>query len=711
MGSPGANDLDFQAPRSVWAELQAKLAPAEVHETVSILGQALIDRNDGLHQELSTLLDILREYTAEVDGKAQRWRARLSHDTNRDMLTTEIRSFISALRSKTSTPISLRPSTPHDRAVLDYVLHEDENNMQSARQLLASRGGTSQRGVPPSVGEQHERPGTAEVAGRLVREIAARGGVDAGCGKVSLEALEREAQRFQQVLEDEATELTEHISFLHRVLEAEQDRDKLHSGAPSSSDLKDLREKLHTELTLVAAEDRIARRAEDAVAGKKLAPLAPHCSSANTLDASSGSLRSRAVTPLCPAPLPALPSSRGGVDIPLHAARSCPLYSSDSNRGSGGAEWAPSEGSDVTWEQHEVGAARPLTAVAVELGLELDSDEDAFLFGDDDAPRAVRASQRADVLVVSDDDEDESAGPGDSQGVSAHRPPGRARKASMSCTHDVPDRGAQEGNVASEDSGSDPSYALELEAQSQELRMLLSGLASRDILAASPALGGLDEEGTAASPLPGGEDAASAVSASAGVRVAGTAGLVPGAGASGRRVSLGRHRSLIDRYSVRSSGGREGGERAALPPPHSAAHAPPSAGSRAAPAVTEMMPSSAGAGGKGRAMAAAPNVATSRTRVSVGARGPSRGLASSAAPRSLCEGTPPAGGSGGPTDCARSDSESSHAGLKVLGGAVGGRSQTAVASPAPPPPRKVGLGVDRAPPRLRPIYTRPSAAH
>ena len=136
MGSPGAHDLDFQAPRSVWAELQAKLAPAEVHETVSILGQALIDRNDGLHQELSTLLDILREYTAEVDGKAQRWRARLSHDTNRDMLTTEIRSFISALRSKTSTPISLRPSTPHDRAVLDYVLHEDESNMQSARQLL-----------------------------------------------------------------------------------------------------------------------------------------------------------------------------------------------------------------------------------------------------------------------------------------------------------------------------------------------------------------------------------------------------------------------------------------------------------------------------------------------------------------------------------------------------------------------------------------------
>ena len=68
----------------------------------------------------------------------------------------------------------------------------------------------------------------------------------------------------------------------------------------------------------------------------------------------------------------------------------------------------------------------------------------------------------------------------------------------MSCTHDVPDRGAQEGKVASADSGSEMAYALELEAQSKELRMLLSGLASRDTLAAPPALGGLDEAGAAA---------------------------------------------------------------------------------------------------------------------------------------------------------------------------------------------------------------------
>jgi hypothetical protein len=214
---PCLEDEEFQAPKSVWAELKAKLVPAEVPEVVSILGQAQIDRNDELHAEMSTLLDILREYTAAVDGKARLWRSRFSRDTNRDMLTTEIRSFISALRSKTSTPISLRPSTPHDRSVLGYVLPEQEADAllvtQSARQLLNSRGGSShgaRGGVPANVGA-HQRPGTAEVAGRLAREIAASEGGRDSVGKLSLESMEREAHRFQEVLKQEECELKEHI--------------------------------------------------------------------------------------------------------------------------------------------------------------------------------------------------------------------------------------------------------------------------------------------------------------------------------------------------------------------------------------------------------------------------------------------------------------------------------------------------------------------
>ena len=52
-------DNVFQAPKSVWEELKAKLVPAEVDEVVSILGRSQIDRNDELHQEMATMLDIL----------------------------------------------------------------------------------------------------------------------------------------------------------------------------------------------------------------------------------------------------------------------------------------------------------------------------------------------------------------------------------------------------------------------------------------------------------------------------------------------------------------------------------------------------------------------------------------------------------------------------------------------------------------------------
>lgn len=152
----------FEAPKPVWEELKAKLVPAEVEEVVSILGRSQIDRNEELHREMATMLEILRDYTAEVEGRAQQWRARFCQDANRDMLTTEIRSFISALRSKTSTPISLRPSTPHDRSVLGYVLPEHESDallaVNSGRQLLASRVGRFTTG-------DGNRPGTAETAG------------------------------------------------------------------------------------------------------------------------------------------------------------------------------------------------------------------------------------------------------------------------------------------------------------------------------------------------------------------------------------------------------------------------------------------------------------------------------------------------------------------------------------------------------------------
>lgn len=588
---PCLEDEEFQAPKSVWAELKAKLVPAEVPEVVSILGQAQIDRNDELHAEMSTLLDILREYTAAVDGKARLWRSRFSRDTNRDMLTTEIRSFISALRSKTSTPISLRPSTPHDRSVLGYVLPEQEADAllvtQSARQLLSSRGGSSQGargGVPANVGA-HQRPGTAEVAGRMAREIAAKEGGRDGVGKLSLESMEREAHRFQEVLKQEECELKEHIEvstvcahvmharvscslslsraggraltsaplflvsrqFLHQVLEAEHERDGLHSLVPTTDDLKDLRDKLQTELSFAAAEDRISKG--KALGGaSRLAPLAPLGHSAgcgmggspliNTL---SGFLL-RGATPLCPAPLPSLPPSRDGLDEEgaghwdglgacAQSRRDWSVVPTPATAGS--ASSGDRSAGDGVYQ--DPASSRPLSRMAAEIGMELDSDEDDFLFGgEDDEMDGARPRSKAapDVLVLDDDDDSAPF-------AQPARLPKTEKRDRGSKDSELAGRGAVAAAAAAAAgaggaSGPKVKVDAELEAQSKALRTLLSGLVVRDTLADQHRI---DEDDAMMMPAHAAAQGADAV---LGI------GDTPGAGAGAtRRVTLGRHRSHI----------------------------------------------------------------------------------------------------------------------------------------------------------------------
>ena len=85
---PCLEEEEFLAPKSVWAELKAKLVPVEVPEVVSILGHAQIDRNDELHAEMATLLDILREYTAAIDGSGVMMRTTLNHIASLKKYTT-----------------------------------------------------------------------------------------------------------------------------------------------------------------------------------------------------------------------------------------------------------------------------------------------------------------------------------------------------------------------------------------------------------------------------------------------------------------------------------------------------------------------------------------------------------------------------------------------------------------------------------------------
>lgn len=679
---------EFQAPNSVFAELKAKLVPAEVQEVICVLGRSQIDRNDELHQELGTLLDILREYTAEVEGKAKQWRARFSRDTNRDMITTEIRSFVSALRSKTSTPISLRPVTPHDRSVLSYVLPEHGPEPQSARQLLTSRGGSrcGARGIPASVGEI-ERPGTAEVAGRLVREIAAREGGAGGSGKLSLDAMEAEAQRFQLVLKEEEEELKMHIEFLHEVLEAEHERDGLHNVVPTTADLKDLRDKLQTELSFATAEDRINKsKALGGIGGgSRLTPLAPlgNSSSVNMQGVSIPNSLPRVATPLCPAPLGSLSLSRSGLGEMLDDGRSIvssPLSSRPNSSlllpasaGSGGASGGGSLYIDGS-------SSRPLSRCAAAMGLDLDSDEDDFLFGDDGddhAPRRSKSSSKtiADVLVLDDDDDEPKVRVNREKKSSATKKSGTlAGKAGGISACGAVAAGVK-GEVV-------PVVDAELEEQSKALRDLLSGLVIRDTLADSQHSASVLEEDDG---YGCGVDDECAPAATSLLR-AGDAAAASRGGGGGRRVSLGRHRSLIQQ--ARSAGGN-GDAAAAAASSHSHTSEPSKERSSIKPRVPSAATTSSSSTRTAPLRATLLVGATAKEPLPIGARGPSRGL-----------------GSAGPV---ASGAARERGGLGVSGVSLCAANGGLLASP-PTPPTAPRRPLGSAGERLRPIYARPTSA-
>jgi len=259
----------FQPPTSIWEQIKEKLHPSEIQEVSSILGQSLIDKNKELHDEIKSLLMILEDYVKEVDQreKQRNWNVQLGRDSNKDFLASEIRDFISALRSQTSTPISLRPKSAKDRSVLSFVMpdcyHEDE--LPSARKLLSSRGQSRGGRDGQASQEERNRPMTADLLGSLTRQAAAEH------DKFSLETVECLSERFREILSLEEKDLLDQIDFLHSCIEAEQERDNKNMCTdmlPTERDLKDLRDRLQVELSITAAESRKQMRS------KTLFPLA-----------------------------------------------------------------------------------------------------------------------------------------------------------------------------------------------------------------------------------------------------------------------------------------------------------------------------------------------------------------------------------------------------------------------------------------------------
>ena len=374
--------------------------------------------------------------------------------------------------------------------------------------------------------------------GRLAREIVEGGGGDPGGGKLSLESMEAEGKRFQQVLLDEEEELRRRIEFLHEVLDAEHQRDVLHSAVPTTNDLKDLRDKLQTELSFAAAEDKISNH----VGAARLAPLGhsvgadrPGLSLSRPL---SGSL-SRGATPLC-----ALSRPGSSLVCPASASSGC----SD-------------KASPLEMLQFDETSARPLSRAAASMGLDLDSDEDDFLFGGDDDddklsgshPRSkvCQGSHGADVLVLDDDDTLQ----GDE----------RCQGQRRSDSGDVALRNPAIGSVgggrekAPEKESAEPVVDQELEEQSKALRSLLSGLVCRDTLADTRCAADISlSPNTDKIAADVGRCLVSDASEPAHRCADETQDGVKGAGSAvpGRRVRLSRHGSMIQQ--ARSAAGDDG---------------------------------------------------------------------------------------------------------------------------------------------------------
>jgi hypothetical protein len=357
-------------------------------------------------------------------------------------------------------------------------------------------------------------------------------------------------------------------------------------------------------------------------------------------------------------------------------------------------------------------SSRPLSRMAAEIGMDLDSDEDDFLFGGGEdemvsaRPRSKSSVSRVapDVLVL-DDDEDDSRrehSPAHQRQSTGAEDRGTVAKAKGSRS-----KGKHAGETAN-GTGEVMFVDAELEEQSSALRALLSGLVVRDTLAdvckSPPSKGSPTNKerayfGAAAASLdPAGAHDSQVASASASTTAA--------AAMPARRVSLGRHRGLIQQARSAQQGEDADAENtstrdAATPRSGGGAVAVASSVSlpstRAGPlrASPPAVPASSGADevlAVGTARGALVIGGVSAT-LAVADRGPRRGLAS----------VGPAAG----TPSAPSSSVTTRPAILRRG--VGASPAVALASP-PTPPSAPRRSLGSAGERLRPMYARPSAS-
>ncbi|XP_072046071.1 coiled-coil domain-containing protein 24-like [Amphiura filiformis] len=246
----------YEPPQSLWKLVEENVSPGEREEIRDILGMSLVEESLDLQSEVSTLLDIWRDYRDDMEAELAVVPVLPEPPLVRESLCSHIRLLLESLREKAKeegrdSGISL---SKHNSDVIDYAIED-----------------SGSRGCSPGV--NNKRPGTA-MSGRDGRETpmrmtpcsdsdmlsatsSASDQVESVKDQLNILKIDEVVQELRTTLQDEVDQLKRDISFLHGCLEDESDfRSESRLSTRSEPSLQDLR----TEKSILEKELENAKR-------------------------------------------------------------------------------------------------------------------------------------------------------------------------------------------------------------------------------------------------------------------------------------------------------------------------------------------------------------------------------------------------------------------------------------------------------------------
>lgn len=230
--------------------MEDNVSPGEREEIQEILGVTLVEESLDLQNEVSTLVDIWRDYRDDIEAELPMAPVLPEPPMVRESLCNHIRLLLESLTDKAKeegrdSGISL---SKHNGDVLDYVMEDSGsrgcsptvNNNRRPCTAMSIRDGrdTPMRMTPCSDSDMLSATSSASDQVESVRD------------QLNILKIDEVVLELRATLQDEVDQLKRDISFLHRCLEEESDFRAQSSiiSEPSLQDLRTERSQLQKEL-------------------------------------------------------------------------------------------------------------------------------------------------------------------------------------------------------------------------------------------------------------------------------------------------------------------------------------------------------------------------------------------------------------------------------------------------------------------------------